>query len=88
MANLKVDELIKFIVKQIVDAPEMVKIATERVDGNVGKIRIAVATGDVGQVIGKGGKTISAIRRLAGILATVNGEKILIEVEAAAKRNA
>ncbi|MGA1867182.1 MAG: KH domain-containing protein [bacterium] len=64
-------EMIEEIVKAIVDNPESVKV--NEIDGGRSTIiELSVAKEDVGKVIGRGGKTISAMRTL---LASTGGKQ-------------
>ena len=71
-------EIIKKIVKAIVDSPDDVNIS-EIDGGRTTIIELKVAKDDIGKVIGKKGRTISAIRTL---LASAGGkEKIRYVLE-------
>jgi predicted RNA-binding protein YlqC (UPF0109 family) len=56
-------ELIEHIVRVLVDEPSQVKV-TEVKSENMVIFELRVASGDVGRVIGKGGRTANAIRTL------------------------
>ena len=56
-------ELIEHIVRVLVDEPSQVKV-TEVKSENMVIYELRVAPGDVGRVIGKGGRTANAIRTL------------------------
>jgi len=64
-------EIIRKIVKAIVDSPEDVNIS-EIDGGRTTIIELKVAKDDIGKVIGKQGRTISAIRTL---LASAGGKE-------------
>ena len=71
-------DIIKKIVKAIVDSPDDVNIS-EIDGGRTTIIELKVAKDDIGKVIGKKGRTISAIRTL---LASAGGkEKIRYVLE-------
>ncbi len=57
----KLEELLKFIVEELVETKEEVKIATVRRNDNI-VLKVRVADGELGRVIGKNGLTASAIR--------------------------
>ncbi len=57
------EELVKYIVGSIVEDKEAVKVALKE-DGDVTIIEVSVAEGDMGKVIGKNGKTASALRSI------------------------
>ena len=54
-------ELVETIAKALVDHPEEVTV-TENIDGKNVEINLHVASGDMGKVIGKGGRIAKAIR--------------------------
>lgn len=56
-------ELIEHIVRVLVDEPSQVKV-TEVKSENMVIYELRVASGDVGRVIGKGGRTANAVRTL------------------------
>jgi len=72
-------KLLKYIITAIVDHPEDVKIEEEETEEQI-LIKISVHPEDAGKVIGKGGKIIKAIRRLAYILATKRKKRLNIEL--------
>ena len=72
-------KLLKYIITAIVDHPEDVKIEEEETEEQI-LIKISVHPEDAGKVIGKGGKIIKAIRRLAYILAIKRKKRFNIEL--------
>ncbi|RJR25451.1 KH domain-containing protein [Candidatus Microgenomates bacterium] len=72
------DFLLK-IVALIADNPENIEI-TEETEENLKIYTISVPEEEMGRIIGKGGKVISAIRNLARLKASRNNEKILVRV--------
>ncbi len=73
-------ELIKSILFEIVEDKDAVKVLEER-DGSVVNITISVAEGDMGRVIGKGGRVINAIRTIAKARATIDNVKVYVEIK-------
>ena len=73
-------ELVKYIVDQLVDDKSAVCIQSE-VDGEVETITIKVAENDIGKVIGKQGKIAMSIRTLAKAVGIREGKKYNIEIE-------
>lgn len=57
------DELVLYIVKNLVSKPEEVKLETKDEEGMT-SLSLSVAPDDMGIVIGKAGQTIRAIRKL------------------------
>lgn len=72
-------EFITYIVKNIVDHPDQVKV--EAIQGhNTMIIEVKVAKVDTGKVIGRQGKTIQAIRALVVAVASRAGVRVTLEV--------
>ncbi len=72
-------ELIEYIVKSLVDHPEDIRIT--EVDGERTIIfELRCHADDVGKVIGKSGKTVSAIRILLNTAAAKQGRRAMLEV--------
>ena len=74
------EELIKYILNKIVDHPGDFKIESSQ-NEEIVTITAKLNPEDMGKVIGKGGKTISAIRSLVKILAAKNQKRFNFNVE-------
>lgn len=75
-----VKEVLEYIARNLVDDPDAVRV-TEVEDGDTVSLKLAVASDDVGKVIGRRGRTARAIRdmvRAAGVKAGVN---VSVEIE-------
>lgn len=72
-------EFVEYIVKNLVDHPERVKI-NEIGGTNILIIELSVKKSDIGKIIGKGGKTINAIRTLLMSVARRNGIRVNFEI--------
>jgi predicted RNA-binding protein YlqC (UPF0109 family) len=72
-------ELLEFLVRSLVDDPEAVQI-DEVENGADAILRIHVAQGDVGKVIGRQGRTVKAIRAVLGILERRLGKRVQVEI--------
>jgi|TARA_B110000467_G_scaffold137439_1_gene135538 predicted RNA-binding protein YlqC (UPF0109 family) len=73
-------EMLETIVKIIVDSPDKVKIDIAETE-NTNIYELHVAEGEVGMVIGKQGKNISAIRTLlSAATAKAGGKRSLLEI--------
>ena len=53
--------LVEFLAQELVDDPDAV-VVTESADGRGPRYTVQVGEGDMGKVIGKGGRTAKAIR--------------------------
>tara|TARA_B100000989_G_C19285330_1_gene362034 strand:- start:269 stop:532 length:264 start_codon:yes stop_codon:yes gene_type:complete len=72
-------EFVEYIVKNLVDNPEEVKI--NEVGGtHTLIIELSVEKSDIGKIIGKKGKTINAIRTLLMSVASRNGLRVNLEI--------
>jgi len=74
---MQVKELVEKIVRALVDSPE--EVAVKEVEAtNMKILEIRVSRRDVGQVIGKEGKNISALRTIAA--AAAKGKGYMVEL--------
>ena len=72
-------EFIEYIIKNLVDNPDKVKI--NEVGGtNTLIIELSVEQSDIGKIIGKKGKTINSIRTLLMSVASRNGIRVNLEI--------
>ncbi|MFZ4099922.1 MAG: KH domain-containing protein [Chlamydiia bacterium] len=72
-------EFVEYIVKNLVDHPELVKI-TEIQGTNTVILELSCDPSDIGKIIGKAGKTINAIRGLLMAVASRNGIRVNLEI--------
>ena len=73
-------ELIEYIAKSIVDYPQEVSVSEETDQGRL-ILRLHVAEGDIGKVIGRQGRIIRAIRTLLKVTAIKEGAQAVLEIE-------
>jgi predicted RNA-binding protein YlqC (UPF0109 family) len=73
-------DLVEFIVKSIVDHPEAVAVEAVEGRGRSETLEIRLDPGDVGRVIGKGGRNIEAIRSLVKASAIKEHHRVNVEV--------
>ena len=72
-------ELLLYMAKNLVDAPEAVTVT--EVDGDDGKVlELRVAEGDMGKVIGRQGRIAKEIRTIIKTVAQRTGEKVTVEI--------
>ena len=70
---------IEYVVKELVDFPEQVDI--REVDGDRAFVfEVRLNPGDIGKVIGKSGRTITAIRTLLTSATQKNGKRVMLEI--------
>lgn len=72
-------ELVQFIAEALVDQPEKVEVKELTGDNSV-IIELRVAPEDVGKVIGKGGQTAKAMRKIVSAAATKLKKKSLLQI--------
>jgi predicted RNA-binding protein YlqC (UPF0109 family) len=77
MASMK--ELVEFIAKSLVDDPSQVYISEIEGENSV-ILELRVGPEDMGRVIGKGGRTVNAIRTLIRVLAAKQGKRVTLEI--------
>jgi predicted RNA-binding protein YlqC (UPF0109 family) len=68
--------LVKYLITSLVDLPDQVEVSETVDDNNLHQISIRVDPQDMGRVIGKNGRIISAIRELAKVKAIKQGKKV------------
>jgi len=73
------ERFVKFVVSSLVDSPDRVSIETVAGEKQA-TIQVSCDKRDVGKVIGKNGKTISAIRALTNGAAGRMGKKVNVEI--------
>ncbi len=72
-------EMVEYIVKQIVDSPEEVKVQEIKAE-KVILLEISVAKEDMGKVIGKGGRIANALRTVVGAAAAKLKKRVMVEI--------
>lgn len=72
-------ELVEYIAKSIVDAPDAVKVE-ETTDEEGITLKLSVADEDKGRVIGKQGRIAEAMRTLLRVKAAKAGTKVRLEI--------
>jgi hypothetical protein len=72
-------DLIEYIATSLVDDPSQVKVS--EVQGtNSTVIELRVAPGDMGRVIGRGGRVANAMRALVRVVAAKEGKRVTLEI--------
>ncbi|UCH50595.1 MAG: KH domain-containing protein [Chloroflexota bacterium] len=73
-------ELIEYIAKAIVNAPDDVKVTEETDDKGMVVVKLEVAPDDKGRVIGRQGRVAEAMRTLLRVVATKEGIRVRLEI--------
>lgn len=72
-------DLLEYIVKNLVTNPDTVSVDEQSVSGNV-NLNLTVDPSDMGLIIGKGGSTIHAIRKLLTVRAIAENVRINLQL--------
>ncbi|HEY5815997.1 MAG TPA: KH domain-containing protein [Solirubrobacterales bacterium] len=72
-------ELLEFIVRALVEEPDAVEVEELEEDGDL-IYEISVAEGDLGRVIGKGGRVANAIRTVAKAAAVRMDRRVVVDI--------
>ncbi len=72
-------ELLEFLVRSLVEDPEAVVVEELEEDGDL-VYEISVADGDLGRVIGKGGRVANAIRTIAKAAAVRLDRRVIVDI--------
>jgi len=73
------EKLVQYIAEALVDHPEQVQVKSIMGENSI-IIELKVAPDDVGKVIGKGGQTAKAIRKILSAAATKLKKKSLLQI--------
>jgi predicted RNA-binding protein YlqC (UPF0109 family) len=71
--------LVEYIAKSLVDDPSQVYVSEIEGENSV-ILELRVGPEDMGRIIGKGGRTVNAIRTLIRVLAAKQGKRVTLEV--------
>lgn len=72
-------DLVEYVAKALVDNPEMVSVEAVE-DDKTTTLRLRVAPGDLGRVIGKQGRTARAMRTLLHATAAKANRRAVLEI--------
>lgn len=73
------DELLEFLVKSLVDDQEAVSVETAEEEEAL-VLELRVAEDDVGQIIGRRGRTISALRTVMRAVGASQDQRVLVDL--------
>jgi predicted RNA-binding protein YlqC (UPF0109 family) len=75
-----VEDLLAYLARGLVDDPDEVVVDSfEEEDGTI-VLELSVAEGDAGKVIGRGGRTIAALRTVVRASSVRENRRVLIDV--------
>jgi len=75
----RLQNLLVLLVRPIVDEPDRVEVEVSESDTRV-DLELRVAPDDIGKVIGRGGRTIRAIRTVVKAASVKVGKRVNVEV--------
>jgi predicted RNA-binding protein YlqC (UPF0109 family) len=74
-----VGELVRWLAEQLVDDRSAVRVGTTERDRTT-VLELSVAPGDLGRVIGRGGKTARALRTVVEAAARRQGRRAVLDI--------
>jgi predicted RNA-binding protein YlqC (UPF0109 family) len=73
-------ELLEYLARGLVDDPDQVKVNEVREDDGSVVLELSVGRDDYGNVIGRGGRTATALRTVIKSVATKQGRRIFLDI--------
>jgi predicted RNA-binding protein YlqC (UPF0109 family) len=73
-------ELLEYLTRGLVESPEQVKIEEVSEDDGAIVLELSVAPDDYGNVIGRGGRTASALRTVVKAAAVKQGRRVFVDI--------
>jgi predicted RNA-binding protein YlqC (UPF0109 family) len=75
-----VEELLEYLARSLVDKPDEVMVeGFDEEDGTI-VLELHVADDEAGKVIGRGGRTVAALRMVMKAAAARDGNRVLVDV--------
>ncbi|MGI8845866.1 MAG: KH domain-containing protein [Thermoleophilaceae bacterium] len=74
------EDLLAFLARSLVDDPDAVTVESFEEDDGTIVLELQVAVGDTGKVIGRGGRTVSALRTVVKAASVKERKRVLIDV--------
>jgi predicted RNA-binding protein YlqC (UPF0109 family) len=75
-----VEELLEYLARSLVDAPDEVSVESFEEDDGTLVLELTVAEDDTGKVIGRGGRTVAALRTVIKASSVPHGRRVLVDV--------
>jgi predicted RNA-binding protein YlqC (UPF0109 family) len=72
-------KLVEVVVRALVDNPDAVRV-TESERRGVTMLELTTAPGDMGKIIGRQGRTVSALRTLVALTAEKHGKRAQLDL--------
>lgn len=80
MEPLAIDDLLGLLARALVDQPDRVRVESFEEDDGTRVLELHVDDDDLGKVIGRGGRTVHAIRAVIRAAAVRDGRRVLVDV--------
>jgi uncharacterized protein len=74
------EALLEFLARALVDEPEQVSVEGFEEDDGTIVLELHVAEDDAGKVIGRGGRTVGALRTVMKACSVKQGSRVLVDV--------
>ena len=74
------EELLAYLARSLVDDPGAVEVDSFEEDDGTVVLELHVAEDDAGKVIGRGGRTVAALRTLMKASSVKQGRRVLVDV--------
>ena len=74
------DDLVEYLARSLVDKPDEVSVDSYEEDEGSVVYELSVAEDDVGKIIGRGGRTVNALRCVLRACAAKQGHRVLLDV--------
>ena len=78
--ELLVEKLLEYLARSLVDEPDEVSVESFEEDDGTVVLELRVADDDAGQVIGRGGRTVAALRTVVKAAAVRHDRRVLVDV--------
>ena len=74
------EELVRFIVSELVDNKEAIEISSQDESEKVTIIKVCVDKNDVGKIIGRDGKIAGALRTIVKSASAKTGKRFIVKI--------
>ncbi len=74
------EDLLAYLARALVDDPDSVEVEGFEEDDGTIVLELRVAPEDTGKVIGRGGRTVSALRTVVKASSVKEGRRVLVDV--------
>jgi predicted RNA-binding protein YlqC (UPF0109 family) len=75
-----VEDLLEYLARALVDKPEEVSVESFEEDDGTVVLELHVAEDEAGRVIGRGGRTVAALRTVMKAASVRHGHRVLVDV--------